>query len=84
MLTKIGERIRVGVVFREEGQKIEPKWFLWKGKRLTIKRVTYRWREKTGKELIHKFAVTDGSNLYELSYLQESLLWFLEAVETDG
>jgi hypothetical protein len=28
--------------------------------------------------------VTDGNDLYELSYRQEKLLWFLEAVETDG
>jgi len=84
MLTKIGKRIRVGVVFKEEGQKIEPKWFLWRGRRLVVKRITYTWRERIGKELVHRFALTDGRDLYELSYWQERLLWFLEAVETDG
>ena len=84
MVTEIGERIRVGAVFREEGQKIEPRWFFWKGKKTTVKQVSYMWREREGKELICRFAVTDGCTLYELSYWQDKLLWVLDAVETDG
>jgi hypothetical protein len=84
MITRISERIRVGVVFRDEGQKMEPKWFSWRGRHLKITKTTYIWREREGRDVIHKFMVTDGNDLYELSYRQEKLLWFLEAVETDG
>ncbi|HOE17003.1 MAG TPA: hypothetical protein PLX02_07265 [Syntrophorhabdaceae bacterium] len=84
MLTRVGERVAAGVVFRKEGRKMELKWFLWKGRRLEIKKTTYMWRERDGRELIHRFVVTDGKDLYELSYRQEGLMWFLEAVETDG
>jgi len=84
MVTKVGERVRVGVVFREEGDKVEPRWFRWKGRKLPVQKVTYRWCERDGKDVVHRFVVTDGSDLYELSYRQERLIWFLEAVETDG
>jgi hypothetical protein len=84
MLTRVGERVATGVVFRKEGRKMELKWFLWKGRKLEIKETTYMWRERDGRELIHRFVVTDGKDLYELSYRQEGLMWFLEAVETDG
>jgi len=84
MLTRIGERVMAGVVFRKEGQKMDLKWFFWKGRRLEIKKTTYAWRERDGRELIHRFVATDGKDLYELSYWQERLMWFLETVETDG
>jgi len=84
MTNRIDERIKVGVVFREEGQKVEIKWFSWRGRRLRVAKTTYVWREREGRDLIHKFIVTDGSDLYELSYRQEKLAWFLEAVQTDG
>jgi hypothetical protein len=84
MTVRVDERIRVGVIFREDGQKMEPKWFSWRGRHLKITKTTYVWRERDGRDVIHKFMVTDGSELYELSYRQEKLLWFLETVETDG
>jgi hypothetical protein len=84
MAVRVDERIKVGVVFREEGQKMEPRWFSWRGHRLNITKITYVWRERDGRDVIHKFMVTDGNDLYELSYRQEKLLWFLEALETDG
>ena len=51
---------------------------------MPVHAVTYRWCERAGKDVIHHFVVTDGSDLYELSYRQERLMWFLETVETDG
>lgn len=81
---RIGERIKIGVVFRDSGQKIEPKWFFWRGRHLKITKTTYIWRERDGRDVVHRFIVTDGNDLYELSYKQEKLLWFLEAIETDG
>jgi hypothetical protein len=84
MSIRINERVKVGVVFSNEGQKIAPKWFSWRGRHLKITRITYTWREREGRDMIYKFMVTDGNDLYELSYSREKLLWFLEAVETYG
>jgi hypothetical protein len=49
MTTSISERIKVGVVFRDEGQKMEPKWFSWRGRHLKITKTTYMWREREGR-----------------------------------
>jgi hypothetical protein len=84
MTVRVGERIGVGVVFKNEGQKMEPKWFSWRGRHLKVIKTTYAWRERDGRDVIHRFMVTDGNDLYELSYRQEKLLWFLEAIEIDG
>jgi len=84
MTVRVGERIGVGVVFKNEGQKMEPKWFSWRGRHLKVIKTTYAWREQDGRDVIHRFMVTDGNDLYELSYRQEKLLWFLEAIEIDG
>ena len=84
MTVRVGERIGVGVVFKNEGQKMEPKWFSWRGRYLKVIKTTYAWRERDGRDVIHRFMVTDGNDLYELSYRQEKLLWFLEAIEIDG
>jgi hypothetical protein len=54
MTARVDERIKVGVVFREEGQKMEPKWFSWRGRHLKITKTTYAWRERDGRDVIHK------------------------------
>jgi len=50
MTVKVDERIKVGVIFREEGEKIEPKWFSWRGRHLKI--TTHVWRERDGKNAV--------------------------------
>ena len=63
---------------------MEPKWFSWRGRHLKITKTTHVWPEQDGKDVIHKFVLTDGNDLHELLYRQGKLLWLLEAVETDG
>ncbi|MBI3596545.1 MAG: hypothetical protein HY203_05265 [Nitrospirae bacterium] len=79
MITEIGESVTVGVVFDPE-KIIVPKWFVWNGRKYAIQRVTFSWKVRDGQKLFHHFAVTDGANLYELTYEASALSWKLMTV----
>ena len=81
MMTQIDESVKVGVVF-DEGKKIIPKWFIWNGRKHDIARVTFTWKLQEGRNVLHHFAVTDETNLYELCYNTAELSWRLMAVST--
>ncbi len=83
MITEIGERVEVAVLFGR-GEKVRPVWFLWNGRKIKIREITYRWTEQEGEEVFFHFSVTDGASLYELAYSTKKLLWELVAVETEG
>ncbi len=83
MITEIGERVEVAVLFGG-GEKVRPVWFLWNGRKVRIRETTYRWMEQEGAETFIHFSVTDGSSLYELAYATKRLLWKLMAVEVEG
>ena len=75
-ITIIGQRIKVGAVFEDE--LITPKWFKWMDKKYEIKSVSMRWKSFSGSSVITHFSVTDGKNLYELTFNQKSLDWMLD------
>lgn len=83
MVTAVGELIQVGVIFGGK-IKLKPVWFIWRGREYQIKKITYWWREREGKTLIHHFTVTDGVNLYELSYHPTEMNWYLTQVEDEA
>jgi hypothetical protein len=78
MLQRVKEQIRVALIFGP-GSKIRPVWFDRQGRKYPIKEVTYTWQERQGEATILHFAVSDGSDLYELSYNTASQLWALSA-----
>ncbi len=78
MITEINERIVVGAVFKNGCIKI--KWFIWKKRKIKVERITYRWENKKGKKEIYNFAVTDGVNIFEISFIPEDLVWNLERI----
>lgn len=75
MVTEINEKIKVMAVF--EDAKLKPARFRWKGELYDVKDVTFEWLTKEGEEDIMHFNVTDGVNLFELSYNKNSLKWDL-------
>lgn len=81
MLTEINEPIEAGVIFQKG--RVRPVWFLWKGRRYPVERVTYQWKEKMGESLIHFFSVFDGVNTFELQYDSKLLHWRLGRVTGD-
>lgn len=79
MVVVIGEVIKVGAVFG--GGKVLPRWFVWKGRKYTVEEITYTWKDKEGRETLHHFSVTDGSDLFELCYREREMSWYLASVE---
>jgi hypothetical protein len=82
MVVVIGEIIKVGAVFG--GGKVLPKWFVWKGRKYEVEEITYTWKDKNGRETLHHFSVTDGSDLFELCYREREMSWYLASVEVEG
>lgn len=72
---KINESIDVGAVFGKN--KIRPRWFVWNGRKIDVKEVTYAWKAREGDAVILYFAVTDGATSFELSLNQKTMQWFL-------
>ena len=81
MITEIDEPIEVGAVFREAG--LRPVWFVWKGRKYSVERVTYRWKGKSGDGWLYSFSVFDGANTFELIYNAKLLQWKLGRVNLD-
>ncbi len=77
----IAEPVQVGVVFRDN--TVSPKWFVWNNIKYPVREVTYTWHVRRGEALLLYFSVTDGTNLYELSFNQKSLKWYLNKVYVD-
>jgi hypothetical protein len=71
----LNEAIRVVAAFGEG--KILPRCFFWHKKRYKIKRVTYFWQEREGKELFNIFSVETPAGLYQISFGNLSLSWHL-------
>ncbi|MCX5725699.1 MAG: hypothetical protein NT030_00710 [Candidatus Saganbacteria bacterium] len=79
MAAEINENIQVGAIFR--GSKIRPAWFVWEGRKYAVKDVTYSWYARDG-DVIHSFfSVSDGVNLFEISFNLSTLNWKLVSVK---
>lgn len=78
MYQKISEPIDVLAVFSHA--RTEPMMFKWGNRYFQVKRVHVMDTEIRDKEKIHLFSVSDGEQLYRLSFSTESLKWRLEEV----
>ncbi|MFV1957415.1 MAG: DUF6504 family protein [bacterium] len=76
----LSEKVVVGAVFGS-GNQVRPAWFIWNGRKYTVKETTYTWTERRGTGMLYHFAVTDGADLFELVLDNASLAWTLEKVE---
>jgi len=79
MVVFLNHAVRVGAVFKP-GQVV-PRWFLYRGRKIPVKEITYTWTERQGAAVFLHFSVSDGINLYELSFQPDRLVWNIEAVE---
>jgi hypothetical protein len=82
MSETLNERVRVGVVFGG-APRVRPVWFIWNGRTVRVQAITYTWQTREGRALVRHFAVTDGTNLYELCYEPEQMGWRLTSTEPD-
>jgi len=82
MIYAVNEPVRVLASFSRG--TIKPLRFSWRGITYPVNEVTFSWRDREGREVIHHFAVSDGSNAFQLGYHSEYLTWELEAVDLLG
>ncbi len=79
-MQQINVQIRVGAIF-ETGRAIRPVWFDWQRQKHTITAITYRWQELSGETKMLHFSVSDGQNLFELTYNTDRQTWSLAGIE---
>jgi hypothetical protein len=48
---------------------------------MTGREVTCTWQEREGEATLLRFAVSDGANLFELSFNSANRIWSLAAVD---
>ena len=82
MIYSVDEPVKVTVLFG--GGRMKPLRFSWRGITYSIREVTFRWKDRKGRARIYHFAVSDGSNAFQLGYHSEHLTWELEAVDLEG
>ncbi|HXE98346.1 MAG TPA: hypothetical protein VN642_18225 [Dongiaceae bacterium] len=76
----VAERVKVAAVFAP-GARIRPVWFEWRRQKYGITALSYFWQDRLGEVTRLHFAVSDGSNLFELMFDTSSQSWTLEGVE---
>jgi len=79
MISSVNERVKVLALFDEEG--IKPLRFQWRGMTYPVKQITFSWKERKGGGPAYRFAVSDGANVFQLTYNSEYLQWKVEAVD---
>lgn len=84
MIMEIHETIKVGAIFGDNNKKLKPVWFVWSGRKYRVQEITDIWTERLGKSSIYHFTVTDGTNLFVISYNTDTLVWTLRSRETAG
>lgn len=79
MLTDIGDGVEVTAVFDERG--LRPASFVWRGRDYHVQEVTGHWRAARGQNTLLFFAVTDGTDVFELCLDTATMRW--ELVKAD-
>lgn len=74
----INEGIRVGVAF--DKCNLKPLWFKWRDRYYKINTVNFTWSTTQGVAKLRHYAVTDGTNTYELCFNARTLEWTLGRV----
>ena len=79
-MVELNDPIQAGVLFA--GSQVRPVWFRWRGRTVRVQKVTFRWCSMQGRERLSHFSVTDGTNLFELTFHAQGLTWRL--TKADG
>lgn len=79
-MQRVTERVKVAAIFAP-GAQVKPVWFEWRRRKHSITELSYFWTDRVGSETRLHFAVSDGCNLFELSFAPADQKWMLEGVE---
>ena len=80
-MIEINERIKLYAFF--DGSKITPIAFSWKGRRYEKLKQVGSWQMRRGQWLDNWFALSDGANVYQIRFEQDSFCWKMMKVMTE-
>lgn len=80
MIEQILEPVDVLASF--SGGRIKPRVFLWRKRKFKIENINLAYMARDGRNAIHFFSVTAGTNAYKLSFRPSSMAW--ELIEVYG
>jgi len=78
-----GDCPRIGAVTKFPHDKLRPVMFIWRNREYRVQDVTYVWRETLGQAEVYHFTVSDGANVFELSYNAKALDWTISGVYSE-
>lgn len=76
----VAEKVKVAAIFAP-GSSVRPVWFEWRRRKHAVTEMSYFWKDQYGESLRLHFAVSDGSNLFELMFDTSNQIWTLVGVE---
>jgi hypothetical protein len=86
---RLSENVKVYAIYKETGDgkfphdKLQPVMFIWRNREYRVQDVTYVWREIQGQAEVYHFTVSDGANVFELSYNAKALDWTITGTYTE-
>jgi hypothetical protein len=78
-----GDSPRMGIAPNFPHNKLRPVMFIWRNREYRVQNVTYVWRETQGQAEVYHFTVSDGANVFELSYDVKALDWMITGTYTE-
>ena len=84
MHAKINERVKILSLYNPESGKTTPCRMKWREQIHRISKVTYYHTERTGRNLLHIFHLTDGNLDFRVILDSETLSWTLEEISDGG
>lgn len=78
MYEQLDEPIKVGAVFQKT--HVIPCWFVRQGQRHEIKEIAFTWQDRQGNARLLYFSVSDGRDVYQISFNTETFSWKLDKV----
>ncbi len=87
---QVNESVKVYALYNDQQSRrfphdrLKPILFIWRNRQYRIQDITYVWRENQGDSELYHYAVTDGTNVYELCYEARTFNWTLSSVSCEG
>ena len=75
---EMNEKIEVLAYFK--GSSIFPRAFIRNNKVHRIKKITYNWQERRGREVMNFFSVDTGTCLYQISFNNTTYRWQIDKI----
>lgn len=75
----VKERVKVALIC--DKKSVFPVWFEWKGEKIKVEKIYYRWVEKKGIQIYLHYTISSNNVLYHLVFNRNYMEWFLEGIE---